>query len=140
MALEAVVKASGGEVAAALPGSGAAGGLGFGLLHFAGATLVPGFDLLAGLTGLSDRVAAADLVVTGEGSIDAQTLTGKAPAGVARLARSHGKPVWAFCGQADPAVRGAKTFDRVVDLASTGLPIETLMADAARLLEEAAAA
>ncbi|MCX6868068.1 MAG: glycerate kinase [Verrucomicrobia bacterium] len=140
MALEAMVKASGGEVAAALPGSGAAGGLGFGLLHFAGATLVPGFDLLAGLTGLADRVAAADLVVTGEGSIDAQTLTGKGPAGVARLARSHGKPVWAFCGQADPAVRGVKTFDRVVDLASSGLPIETLLADAARLLEEAAAA
>ena len=138
--LEAMVKASGGEAAAALAGSGAAGGLGFGLVHFAGATLVPGFDLLAGLTGLSERVAAADLVVTGEGRFDAQTLTGKGPAGVARLARSHGKPVWMFCGQADPAVHGSRTFDRVVDLAATGLPIEILMADAARLLEEAAAA
>lgn len=138
-ALEALVNAAGGEAAAALPGSGAAGGLGFGLLQFAGATLVPGFDLLAGLTGLAERIAAADLVVTGEGSLDEQTLAGKGPAGVARLARSHGKPVWAFCGQADPAVRDSMPFDRVVDLAATGLPLGTLLADAVILLENAAA-
>ncbi|MCX6875638.1 MAG: glycerate kinase [Verrucomicrobia bacterium] len=140
-ALEALVNAAGGAAAAAAarPGAGAAGGLGFGLVHFAGATLVPGFDLLAGLTGLSDRVAAADLVVTGEGSLDVQTLAGKGPAGVARLARLHGKPVWAFCGRADPAARDSQVFDRVIDLASTVVPVATLMADAARLLEEAAA-
>jgi glycerate kinase len=138
-ALEAMVKAAGGEVAAARPGSGAAGGLGFGLLHFAGASLVSGFDLLAGLTGLAERIAGADLVVTGEGSLDEQTLAGKGPAGVARLARSHGKSVWVFCGRSDPAARDSMAFDRVVDLASTGLPIETLMSDTARLLEEAAA-
>ena len=138
-ALQAMVKVSGGAAAAACPGSGAAGGLGFGLVRFTGATIVPGFDLLADLTGLAERIAAADLVVTGEGSLDAQTLTGKGPAGVARLARLHGIPVWVFCGQADPAARGSKAFDRVVDLAATGLPLETLLATAARLLEEAAA-
>jgi glycerate kinase len=109
------------------------------LLHFADAGLVSGFDLLADLTGLAERIAAADLVVTGEGSLDGQTLVGKGPAGVARLARSHGKSVWVFCGRSDPAARDSMAFDRVVDLASTGLPIETLMSDTARLLEEAAA-
>jgi glycerate kinase len=138
-ALVAMVNAAGGEAAAARPGSGAAGGLGFGLLHFAGAGLVSGFDLLADLTGLAERIAAADLVVTGEGSLDEQTLAGKGPAGVAHLARSHGKPVWVFCGRSDPAARDSMVFDRVVDLASTGLPITTLMTDAARLLEEASA-
>ena len=139
-ALEALVNAAGGEVAATRPGSGAAGGLGFGLLHFAGASLVSGFDLLADLTGLAERIAEADLVVTGEGSLDEQTLAGKGPAGVARMARAHGKPVWVFCGRSDPTARDSRVFDRVVDLASSGLPIETLMSDAARLLEEGAAA
>lgn len=121
------MNAAGGAVAAARPGAGAAGGLGFGLLHFAGATLVSGFDLLADLTGLTERIAAADLVVTGEGSLDGQTLAGKGPAGVARLARSHGKPVWVFCGRSDPVARDSMAFDQVFELASTGLPITTLM-------------
>ncbi len=137
-ALQEMMIASGGETAAVRPGAGAAGGLGFGLLHFTGANLLPGFELLAGLTNLSGRVAEADLVVTGEGSLDVQTLAGKAPAGVARLARAQGKPVWVFCGRADRAARDSATFDEVVDLAASGLPLETLMADAARLLEEAA--
>lgn len=136
--LEAMVKNSGGETAAARPGSGAAGGLGFGLVHFAGATLVPGFELVADLIGLAERVAAADLIVTGEGSLDAQTLAGKGPAGVARMARAYGKPVWVFCGQADPTARDSGCFDRIIELAATGLPLETLLADAARLLEKSA--
>ncbi len=138
-ALHALVTTSGGEAAALTPGSGAAGGLGFGLLQFAAASLVPGFDLLADLTGLAQRVARADWIVTGEGSLDAQSLAGKGPVGVARLVRSHGKPVWAFCGQADPAAHASKAFDRVLELASTGLPLDTLINDAARLLEDLAA-
>ena len=138
-ALEALVNVAGGEAAATRPGAGAAGGLGFGLLHFAAATLLPGFDLLAGLTGLAQRVAASDWVVTGEGSLDEQSLAGKGPVGVARLARLHGKPVWAFCGRADSAARDSMAFDRVFELTSSGLPITTLMSDAARLLEETAA-
>lgn len=138
-ALEGLVNASGGAAAALKPGAGAAGGLGFGLVHFAGAALVPGFELMADLTNLAERVAAADLVVTGEGSLDAQTLAGKAPFGVARLARSHGKPVWAFCGLADAAARDCGGFERVFELSATGLPPEVLMTEAARLLEAAAA-
>jgi pimeloyl-ACP methyl ester carboxylesterase len=67
-------------------------------------------------------VAAADLIVTGEGSLDAQSLTGKGPVAIARLARRHGKPVIAFCGRADEAARASGIFDSVTALADSGLP------------------
>ena len=73
----------------AIPGSGAAGGLGGGLLAI-GAKLVPGFDLVADKLSLAERIAAADLVVTGEGYLDKQSFAGKAVGGVARLAGSLG--------------------------------------------------
>lgn len=121
------------------PGAGAAGGLGFGLLAFAGARLVSGFDLVAGAVGLDERIAAADVVVTGEGSLDAQTLSGKGPAGVARLARAHGKRVVALAGVATAEARAAGLFDACHDLASLGLPVAECMAHAAGLLERLAA-
>jgi glycerate 2-kinase len=137
-ALAAIVCASDGWQNARKPGAGAAGGLGFGLLHFANAELVPGFDLLASLTGLETAIANADLVITGEGSLDAQSLSGKGPVALARLARKHGKPVVAFCGQADPAIRGSGLFDSITELSATGQPVKILMARAAELLEERA--
>lgn len=79
-------------------GSGAAGGLGFGCLAFLGAELVPGFDLVASFLGLEEKVKAADLVITGEGKIDLQSLSGKGPAEVARMAQRLGKRRGAFCG------------------------------------------
>lgn len=84
--------------AAATPGAGAAGGLGFGCLVFLGATLTPGFDLVSKILDLENAVAAADLVITGEGKLDLQSLEGKAPYGVANLARKHGKRLVTFCG------------------------------------------
>lgn len=84
------------------PGAGAAGGLGWALLAFCGATTRPGFDLVAELTDLDGACASADLVLTGEGSVDAQTLQGKAPAGVARLAARHGVPVVVLAGRVAP--------------------------------------
>ena len=87
-----------GHEAADLPGAGAAGGLGFGAVVFLGAKLVPGFDLVAGRIGLESAVLWADLVVTGEGGLDDQSLRGKGPHGVVRLARRLGKPTAAFCG------------------------------------------
>ena len=81
-----------------VPGAGAAGGLGFGLMTFCGARLTSGFDLIADLVHLRERIAAADLVITGEGRMDAQTLHGKGPMGVADMARELGKPVAAFAG------------------------------------------
>ena len=136
--LAALVFACGGDANAIKPGAGAAGGLGFGLLQFADAELVPGFELLASLTGLEEEIAAADLVVTGEGSLDSQSLSGKGPVALARLARKHGKPVIAFCGRADETIRGCGLFDAVTDLTATGLPADELMSRAAELLEDAA--
>ena len=91
------------------PGAGAAGGVGFGLVAVLGATTRPGAELVFELTGLPDAVAGADLVVTGEGSLDAQTLHGKAPAAVAALARDKGVPTVAVAGQVTltPAELGA---------------------------------
>src|ERR1700731_124033 len=63
------------------PGAGAAGGLGFGLMSFCGATVRPGFELVAEMIDLEAAVRRADVVITGEGSLDQQTLEGKAPAG-----------------------------------------------------------
>jgi len=84
------------------PGAGAAGGLGYALRTFLNASLVPGADLIAAETGLDAAIAAADLVVTGEGRIDAQTVLGKAPAAVARRAKRLGKPVLALGGCVAP--------------------------------------
>ena len=81
------------------PGAGAAGGVGFGAIAVLGATLAPGVDLVLHLTGFHDALVGADLVVTGEGSLDEQTLHGKAPAGVAAAARAAGIPVVAVAGR-----------------------------------------
>ena len=138
-ALAWLVEVGGSHQTAIAPGAGAAGGLGFGLLYFAGAKLVSGFDLLAGLTGLEDRVRAADHVVTGEGSIDFQSLSGKGPVALARMARSHGIPVTGFCGIADETARESGVFDSLHALADGGLPLETLIERAAPLLIEVVA-
>ena len=123
---------SGGGREASTPGSGAAGGLGFGLLRFAGATVVPGFDLVAAALRLSERVAAADLVITGEGSLDAQTLGGKGPAGVAALARAAGVPVVAVAGRVEACAAGL--FDAALSLESFGLPVEESISRAPELV------
>ncbi len=133
-ALERMVRAAGAGLAAETPGAGAAGGLGFGLVAFAGASLLPGFDLVASLTGLERRVQEADWIVTGEGSLDAQSLGGKGPVALARLAKRVGKTVIAFCGRADEGIADAGCFDHVLELRSTGLPLENLIENADSLL------
>ena len=80
------------------PGSGAAGGLGYAFLVFLGGKLTPGIDIVLSETGLEADVEWADTVITGEGRIDAQTMMGKTPSGVARLAKKHGKYVIAIGG------------------------------------------
>ena len=84
--LERVARVSGHRDQADAPGSGAAGGLGFALRAFLGAELEPGAELVARQIALPETVRGADLVLTGEGTVDAQTPAGKTPAGVARIA------------------------------------------------------
>jgi glycerate 2-kinase len=95
---EAVHRATGDDAAGA-PGAGAAGGVGFAALAVLGATLRPGIDLILDLVGFPEALPGARLVITGEGSLDAQTLHGKAPAGVATAARAAGIPVVAVAGR-----------------------------------------
>jgi glycerate 2-kinase len=83
------------------PGAGAAGGLGSGARVFLNAELLPGFDFISAFTKLEDSVAKADLVITGEGKIDLQSLSGKVVKGVADLAKRYRKPCFAFTGKLD---------------------------------------
>ncbi len=83
---------------AGYPGAGAAGGMGFALLAYLGGRLASGIDLVIDATGLEEKIRQADLVITGEGRLDAQSCMGKAPVGVARLAKKYGKPVVALAG------------------------------------------
>lgn len=85
--------------AARLPGAGAAGGVGYAALALLGARRRPGIEVVLDLVGFADRVRGADLVITGEGSLDEQTLSGKAPMGVAAAASTTGTPVVAVCGR-----------------------------------------
>ncbi len=80
------------------PGAGAAGGLGYAFLMFLGGKLMPGIDIVLSEIGLEADVEWADTVITGEGRIDAQTMMGKTPLGVAKLAKKHGKYVIAIGG------------------------------------------
>ena len=81
-----------------VPGTGAAGGLGFAFLTFTNAVLEPGISIVLRETKLEQYVKDADLVITGEGRLDGQTAMGKAPAGVAALAKKYNKPVIGFAG------------------------------------------
>lgn len=135
-ALTHLVSISSAAESALIPGAGAAGGLGFGLLHFAGARLTSGFELLAGLLDLENRVKAADHVITGEGSLDHQSLSGKGPVALARLANHHAVRVTGFCGMADREVRESGIFQSLHALADSGLPMETLISQAGPLLTD----
>ena len=118
------------------PGAGAAGGLGFGLMSFCGAKIRPGFDVVAETVGLESKIKDADIVITGEGSLDRQTLEGKTPAGVARLARKFGKPVFAVVGRATKDQEVRELFDAVYENARPGMSQEENMKRAAELLRE----
>ena len=84
------------------PGAGAAGGMGFAFLTFTNATLESGIEIVLAETKLEDHISKADLVITGEGRLDGQTVMGKAPVGVARIAKKYNKPVIAFAGCVTP--------------------------------------
>jgi glycerate 2-kinase len=121
-------------------GAGAAGGLGFGLLSFCGATIRPGFEVVAEAVGLESKMKEADLVITGEGSLDRQTLEGKTPAGVARLARKLRKPVFAIIGRASDDREVRELFDGIYQNARPGMSQQENMKRAAELLRENARA
>ncbi|TYP87670.1 glycerate kinase [Blastococcus xanthinilyticus] len=135
-----VADATGQDVRSA-PGAGAAGGVGFAAMAVLGAALRPGIDLLLDLLDFAAQVRDADLVVVGEGSLDEQTLHGKAPVGVARMAREAGAAVVAVCGRStlDEQQLRAAGIDAAYALAELEPDTARSMAHAAELLERVAA-
>jgi glycerate kinase len=120
------------------PGSGAAGGLGFGLLAFCKATIRSGFDTFADMMDLDRLISTVDLVITAEGSIDAQTLNGKAPGGIAIRAKKLGKPVLAFAGEVRGEHHLDDYFDVCLPLANGPMTQEQSIREARSLLVRAA--
>ncbi len=126
-----------GEDHAEYPGVGAAGGLGFAARAFLKATFRPGIELVAELSGLAEAVQGADLVITGEGRMDAQTLHGKTPVGVARVAQDAGVPVIALAGSLGEDYQALYDagIEAAFSLAPGPLSLEQAMAAAAGELE-----
>lgn len=119
-------------------GAGAAGGLGFGLLAFCDATLHSGFEVVAEASALEKKIYGADVIVTGEGKLDGQTLEGKAPAGIARLARKHDKRVFAIVGCANDDFEGGEFFEAIFTLVSSSVTLDEAIQRAPDLLRQRA--
>ncbi|GAA1263713.1 glycerate kinase [Arthrobacter pascens] len=124
--------------AAGAPGAGAAGGVGYAAIAVLAATRRPGIDVVLEFTRLADRLEGADLVITGEGSLDEQSLLGKTPVGVARAAAAAGVPVVAVCGRTTltPQQQRESGFRQVYPLTSLESKVEVCIAEAGPLLEE----
>lgn len=124
---------------AASPGAGAAGGIGYGAL-LVGARFRPGIEVMLDVLGFAPALERAELVITGEGSLDEQTLHGKAPAGVAAAARAKGKEVIAVCGRLalPPEALGRAGIRRVYPLTDAEPDIQRCIAEAGPILEDVA--
>ena len=138
--LAKVVKRELGADVAAVPGAGAAGGLGTGLMVFAGAELKSGFGIVSQAASLEKRLRSADLVFTGEGRVDFQTAFGKTPAGVAKLAGKHGVPVIAIGGGlADDARENfAQGIDGLEPAVARAMPLREALSNAEDYIANAA--
>lgn len=123
-----------------VPGGGAAGAFAAGMMAFLDAELQPGIELVLAHSGFAEALAGADLVITGEGQMDEQTIHGKGPIGVARLAREHGVPTVALVGglAAHDAALHAAGMQAVFPIVTGPMSLERALADAAPLLERAA--
>ncbi len=129
-----------GKDVADCPGAGAAGGLGAGLMFFTDAILRPGVDIVIEATGLTALIEAADLVVTGEGCTDFQTAFGKAPVGVAGIARQYGKPVVCLSGALGPGAEEVLKhgIDALMSVVPRPMDLAACMDGGTLLIEQAA--
>ena len=123
-----------------VPGAGAAGGLGAGLMAFLNASLKSGIEIVTETTQLSKQFAGADLVITGEGQINFQTVFGKTPVGVAKVAKAHNIPVIAIAGSIAARSDGVYNagIDAMVDIVPEPMSLETAIEKATTLIETAA--
>jgi glycerate kinase len=116
-----------------VPGAGAAGGMGAALMGFFGAQLRPGIEIVVDAVGLEEAIRDADLVITGEGRIDSQTIHGKTPIGVARVAKKYDKPVIGIAGSlsTDVDVVHGHGIDAVFSILSRVCSLNDALSDAA---------
>ncbi|HEY81811.1 MAG TPA: glycerate kinase [Dehalococcoidia bacterium] len=123
-----------------VPGAGAAGGLGMGLMVFLKAKMVPGIDVVIRATNLVDALKDADLVFTAEGRIDCQSAMGKVPTGVALKAKEFGIPVIALAGEVadDCRVVYEQGIDAIISIAPGPISLDQSMANAEKLIADAA--
>lgn len=137
---EVARRATGRDVAG-LPGAGAAGGLGAGLLWFTPAQLRPGVDIILDAVGFETIVSEADFVITGEGRTDFQTAFGKAPVGVARVARRFAVPVFCVAGGLGEGANDvlALGIDATMSICERPMPLDECLRTAASLIESATA-
>jgi glycerate kinase len=137
----AVIERDMGKRVADVPGAGAAGGAGAGLIAFLDATLVPGAPLVVEASGFDAKLNGADLVITGEGQADAQTGYGKAPGEVAKRAKAARIPVLLIAGSKGPGWEALSGLGvtAVVTLDEEGDNLQQLMRDAGQLLTQTAA-
>ena len=126
--------------AAEAPGAGAAGGVGYAAIAVLAATRRPGIDVVLEFTGLEQKLAGADLVITGEGSLDEQSLLGKTPMGVARAAAAQGVPTVAVCGRTTlaPEQAAAAGFEDIYALTELESNVDRCIEEAGGLLEQLA--
>lgn len=132
-----------------IPGTGAAGGIGFAFLGYLNAELIPGIDLILNAIGLENEIKTADCVITGEGRLDFQTAMGKVPVGVARLAKKYGKRVFAFSGSVTrdakecnkhgidaffPIIRGVTTLEEAMNTENAQLNMADCVEQVFRLI------
>ncbi len=129
-----------GRDAAVRPGAGAAGGLGAGLLFFTNAELRPGVEIVMEATGFADMAATAQLVITGEGLTDFQTAHGKAPVGIARVAKKHNVPVVCLAGGLGDGAEDVydQGIDALMSIVPQPMGLEQCMANGEVLIEAAA--
>jgi glycerate kinase len=138
-ALRSLVAKSGMAAEATTPGAGAAGGLGFGLLAWFGAKLVSGIDLVLEATKLRDRLHGADLCITAEGSIDSQSVAGKAAGGVAKVCRDAGVPCVAIAGGVEDGLDcAALGLAGAFSICNRPMTLEQAIANAPELLQQTA--
>ena len=136
-----VVERDTGTSIEAVPGSGAAGGLGGGMMAFLGGSLRTGVDIVLDHVGLEGKLEGADLVITGEGRIDFQTVYNKAPIGVARRAKRRGIPVLAVCGSLGKGFEDvhAEGIDAVVSILAAPMTLDEASARAGDLIADTVA-
>jgi len=128
-----------GKVVTEIPGAGAAGGLGAGLIAFTEAELKPGIDIVTETVELVQRIKEVDLVITGEGRLDAQTIYGKTPVGVAKIARQFGVPVIAIAGgiEGNPSELYQAGITAMVDIIPRPMQLDQAIQEVVPLISQA---